>query len=145
MRPEDYEGEDFVFIVGSPRSGTTVAAETLSAHPDVAYLYEPYYLWNYQSGSGVDDERSAAHADDSTVAFVRRHCHTFWKQSGARYVVEQSPEESLMLPLIARTLPKARYIHAIRDGYDCVRSIASEWNRRAESVESRNPMEAGAG
>jgi hypothetical protein len=144
MRPADYEGEHYIFIVGSPRSGTTVTAETLSAHPDVAYLYEPYYLWNYRSGSGTDDQRSAAHATDETRAFVRRHCHAFWKRSGAQYVVEQSPEESLMLPLIQRTLPKARFIHAIRDGYDCVRSIAHEWHRRAKSVESRSPLEASA-
>ena len=144
MKPSEYMGDDYIFIVGSPRSGTTVTAETLSAHPDIAYLYEPYYLWNYRSGSGVDDERSAAQASDSTISFVRRHCHAFWKQSGARFVVEQSPEESLMLPLIQLTLPKARFIHAIRNGYDCVQSIAREWDRRARSVEKRNPLEAGA-
>lgn len=142
MKPSDYEGEHYIFIVGSPRSGTTVTAETLSEHPDIAYLYEPYYLWNYRSGSGIDDERNSGHASDSTVAFVRRHCHAFWKQSGAKYVVEQSPEESLMLPLIRLTLPKARFIHAIRNGYDCVHSIAREWDRRARSVEKRNPIEA---
>ena len=144
MKPSDYQGEHYIFIVGSPRSGTTVTAEALSAHPEIAYLYEPYYLWNYRSGSGADDQRSAAHASDATVSFVRQHCHAFWKRSGARFVVEQSPEESLMIPLIRRTLPRARFIHAVRNGYDCVDSIAREWDRRARSVEKRSPFEAGA-
>ncbi len=138
--PDAYEGEHFVFIVGSPRSGTTIAAETLSRHPDIAYLYEPYYLWNHHSGSGIDDERRASDADRATVSFVRRHCHFFWRRSGASFVVEQSAGESLMLPLIQRSLPKARFLHMIRDGYDCVRSIAEEWQQRAELVQARNPV-----
>lgn len=138
--PDTYEGEHFVFIVGSPRSGTTIAAETLSRHPRIAHLYEPYYLWNHGSGSGDDDERSASDADDATLSFIRRQCHYFWQRSGASFVVEQSPEESLMLPLIRRTLPKARFIHMVRDGYDCIHSIAEQWQRRAELVQSRNPI-----
>ena len=135
-----YEGEHFVFIVGSPRSGTTIAAETLARHPELAYLYEPYYLWNRGSGSGDDDERGASDLDEATVAFIREACHGFWQRSGARFVVEQSPEESLMLPLMRRVLPRARFVHLVRDGYDCIRSIAEEWRRREDLVAGRNPF-----
>ena len=138
--PDAYQGEHFVFIVGSPRSGTTITAETLSRHPDIVYFYEPYYLWKHGSGNGLDDELSPSDVDDATLSFIRRHCHHFWKRSGARFVIEQSPEESLMLPLLQCALPRARFIHMIRDGYDCIRSITVEWQKRAELVQSRNPV-----
>ena len=138
--PDAYQGEHFVFIVGSPRSGTTITAETLSRHPDIVYFYEPYYLWKHGSGNGLDDELNPSDVDDATFSFIRRHCHQFWKRSGARFVIEQSPEESLMVPLLRRALPKARFIHMVRDGYDCIRSITVEWQKRAELVQSRNPV-----
>ena len=124
-----YEGEHFVFIVGSPRSGTTIAAETLARHPELAYLYEPYYLWNRGSGSGDDDERGASDLDEATVAFIREACHGFWQRSGARFVVEQSPEESLMLPLMRRVLPRARFVHLVRDGRDAAVSCWFHYKR----------------
>jgi len=33
------------FIIGSPRSGTTILENILHCHPHIAELYEPYYLW----------------------------------------------------------------------------------------------------
>ena len=138
--PEAYEGEHFVFIVGSPRSGTTITAETLSRHPDIAYLYEPYYLWKQGTDNSEDDELKASDCDDASVSLIRRYCHHFWRRSGVSFIVEQSPEESLMVPLLQRILPRARFIHMIRDGYDCIRSIGVEWQRRAELVQSRNPL-----
>ena len=138
--PDQYEGEHFVFIVGSPRSGTTITAETLSRHPDIAYLYEPYYLWKQGTDNSEDDELKASDCDDASVSLIRRYCHHFWRRSGVSFIVEQSPEESLMVPLLQRILPRARFIHMIRDGYDCIRSIGVEWQRRAELVQSRNPL-----
>ena len=137
--PATYQGEHYVFIVGSPRSGTTITAETLARHPEIVYFYEPYYLWKHGTGTGIDDELAPEAIDDRTLSFIRRHCHYFWQRSGSRFVVEQSPEESLMVPLLQHILPKARFIHMVRNGYDCIRSIAVEWEKRKELVQSRNP------
>jgi hypothetical protein len=36
----------FVFIVGSPRSGTTIFGELLDKHPQLSQWYEPYFVWD---------------------------------------------------------------------------------------------------
>lgn len=141
MPEHEYMGEHFVFIVGSPRSGTTVTAEELAKHPDIGYFYEPYYMWNYISGSGEDDASGEEGATPEAINFIRRNALAFQQKCGTRFVIEQSPEESLKLDLIKKVLPKARYIHLVRDGYDCVTSIANEWEKRSQSVKQKNPAE----
>src|SRR5438105_529458 len=42
--PPEWSGEDVVFLVGQPKSGTTIVARLLGAHPDVAYWEEPALL-----------------------------------------------------------------------------------------------------
>ena len=65
----------------------------------------------------------------------------FANYSGARIILEQSPEESLKLPLIKAALPNARFIHLVRDGYDCIASIMREWEKRQQLVAKNNPLE----
>jgi len=131
----------YVFVVGSPRSGTTILSEVLGRHPDVADFYEPYYIWDHRIGSGEDDVRTAAMADAATCAFVRREFELFAKKSRKSVVVEKSPETCFRVPYVHSVFPEAKWIHIIRDGRDSVESIYRETLKRKRMVQQRDLKE----
>lgn len=128
----------YVFVIGSPRSGTTILAEVLGRHPDIADIYEPYFIWDYRTGSGSDDERTEAMADAATRAFIRREFELFANKSQQSVVVEKSPENCFRVPYVRAVFPEAKWIHIIRDGRDCVESIYRESEKRKQIVQQRN-------
>ena len=131
----------YVFVVGSPRSGTTILSEVLGRHPDVADFYEPYYVWDRRIGSREDDVRTASMADPETRRFVRREFDLFARKSHKQVVVEKSPENCFRVPYVRAVFPEAKWIHIIRDGRDCVESIYRETLKRQRMVQQRDLKE----
>jgi tetratricopeptide (TPR) repeat protein len=113
-----YGSDEPIFIVGMPRSGTTLVERILSSHPEV---YAAGELMNF----GVQVERLApegipARLDPTLVAHVHR---MDWQRLGLRYVdstrpqtalkprfIDKLPHNFLYLGLIAKALPKAKII-----------------------------------
>ncbi len=122
------------FIVGSGRSGTTLLGALLAAHPDIAYVFEPWHLWtainpltdsnNFHEQINALCIMDGSHWDESQTArfdsLIRR-----WKRSrGSRVVVEKSPINAMRIGYLEMLAPGSRYIHIARDGGDVARSIA---------------------
>lgn len=110
-----------IFIVGMPRSGTTLLESAICAHPDVDGAGEvpamPFYLdeflgWAATTGHGFD-----AFPRDGAVqwrAGFFDQCKRFgW--SGAAYVTDKQPSNFLAVGMIARLFPRARIIQIRRD------------------------------
>jgi hypothetical protein len=124
----------FVFIVGSPRSGTTLLGEILDRHPDISQWYEPYFVWDRHFRLASDDERTAADVTPRVFKQIFSDFSSFYKRTGSRIVVDKSPRNSLKIPFIVKIFPEARFIHIIRDGRDATLSIHKEWLRRQSVV-----------
>lgn len=117
-----------VFVVGFPRSGTTLLGQVLGAHPQVTTLDELETLG--ESGvaflSGEAGLARLAHAPDSELAPFR---DAYWRRMGAmgltlagRTLVDKLPMNTLGLPLIARLFPAAKVVFVRRDPRDVVLS-----------------------
>ena len=121
-----------VFIVGLPRSGTTLTEQIIAAHPlahgagelpDLARLAvnlvaddeEPW-----QAAGRIDDVRSRVAAGVYLDAARSRASQT------ALRVTDKSPLNFFHLALVAVTLPGARIIHCRRDERDNALSIWGE-------------------
>lgn len=140
----------FIFIIGSPRSGTTWLHRMIEQHPGVATAPAELTLFS----------RYLAPADDG-YSLERRHMDRGdWKQglpllfdqsefdAGLREIIEavygrvlalnpqasvivdKHPKYTYHLPLIERLVPDARFIHVLRDGRDVVVSMLSARKRR---------------
>ena len=125
----------FVFIVGSPRSGTTVLGEILDKHRDISQWYEPYFVWDRYFRNLPDDERVAEEATAKIVKQISSDFINYRKKTGSRIVVDKSPRNSLKISFIRKIFPEARFIHIIRDGRDVTLSIQKEWLRRRNIVQ----------
>ena len=126
--------DPFVFIVGSPRSGTTVLGEILDRHESISQWYEPYFIWDHHFRLAAHDERTAEDATPAVAHQIASDFYDYHRKSNCRFVVDKSPRNSLKIPFIRKIFPQARFIHIIRDGRDTTLSIHKEWRRRQNVV-----------
>ena len=117
------------FILGFPRSGTTLLEKSLAGHPDVVTLPEIDLLTKAGAELLKSDEglRRLAKLDS---AELERYRNAYWGSvaeitktpPGDRLIVDKLPLHTLALPLISRLFPNARIIFAVRDPRDVVLS-----------------------
>ncbi|MBL7965260.1 MAG: sulfotransferase [Flavobacteriales bacterium] len=144
----------FLFVVGAPRSGTTWVHNLLAAHPQVAglpgveltlfsrYLAVPVSHFRRERAD-IDAGRwnqglAAVWSDDQFAAHVRNFLSEVYdpiaaRKPGATHVVDKHPNHVRHMSLIAEWLPKARFIHVIRDGREVAVSMMSVNRRKGHS------------
>jgi tetratricopeptide (TPR) repeat protein len=117
-----------VFLVGFPRSGTTLLEQVLASHPDIVTLEERLFLKPAEDEYMVDPEGISrlARAPDAALAPYR---NMYWRDVADRGIdargkilVDKLPLGSLLLPLFGKIFPGSRILFALRDPRDVVLS-----------------------
>jgi Flp pilus assembly protein TadD len=115
-----------VFLVGFPRSGTTLLERVLSSRPEVLAIEERETLADpvreFMAGpAGLDRLSRIGGAD---LAAQR---DAYWRNLGAsvgdpagKLVIDKLPLNTVKLPLIAKLFPDAKVLFAVRDPRDVV-------------------------
>jgi tetratricopeptide (TPR) repeat protein len=117
------ETERPVFVVGMPRSGTTLVEQILSSHPRVFGAGELQLARNafraipQITGRGGLPHESLGQLDpDAFAVLARRHIDALAdRNESADRVVDKMPENTLYLGLLAALFPGAKFIHCRRD------------------------------
>ncbi|HEX3951235.1 MAG TPA: sulfotransferase [Steroidobacteraceae bacterium] len=116
------------FLLGFPRTGTTLVEVVLDGNPRVASLEEHELL-----ADGVlafmrepVDFTALARADTATLEALRA---TYWRRVrsagvdvAGKVFVDKHPLNTLKLPLIAKLFPSAKILFALRDPRDVILS-----------------------
>jgi tetratricopeptide (TPR) repeat protein len=120
--------ETHVFLVGFPRSGTTLLEQVLAAHPDVESLEERDSLAGAMAEFILPPDglhRLAALDGDA----LSRFRDAYWSEARAAGVklnrqvfIDKLPLNALNWGLIAKLFPNARMLFALRDPRDVVLS-----------------------
>jgi hypothetical protein len=153
------------FIVGVPRSGTTLLRIMLDAHPRLAIPPETGFLsrlvrlpWLWPAGVGRRrllailmraqswpdfhlDARALAEALEAVKPFTLADgLRTFYRLYAARFNKslwgDKTPLYGRHACAIARLLPEARFIHVIRDGRDVALSLRTMWFTPSQRVDA---------
>lgn len=143
-----YLGEDLIFIISQPRSGSTLLQRVLSGHPDIQtsaetwLLLHPAYalresginteydskfaalgvtefLTNYSEGMEVYDEAIRQWANVIYSSVLRKH-----KKS---YFLDKTPRYFFIIPELYRLFPKAKFIFLIRNPLAVLNSLLSTY------------------
>jgi Sulfotransferase family len=151
----------FVFIVGCPRSGTTLLGRMVDAHPDIAVVNEGRFApdW-FERRRGLTAEghvtpelidRLLDHPPFKSVSVTREqltrlldhdgrvHYADFvagvfdlhGRAHGKRLVGDKTPHYVRSLRTLHALWPAARIVHLIRDGRDVSQSVLA-WRKVAE-------------
>lgn len=120
-----------VFIVGMPRSGTTLVEQILASHPDVHAAGELYDLDRIARGLAGDSGAFPEIVADLTAARLRELGTAYLgglkvEKPAALRVTDKMPWNFRFLGLIRLILPNARIIHIRRDPIDTCLSCFSK-------------------
>ncbi|MDH4320517.1 MAG: sulfotransferase [Desulfobulbaceae bacterium] len=114
-----------VFIVGMPRSGTTLIEHILASHPSVYGAGELIDLHEviHAAPGAIKGQPFTAWAprltDAELAAMGDRYLQRVWRlRPEARYITDKMPANFFYIGLLRRMLPGARIIHAVRDPMD---------------------------
>jgi tetratricopeptide (TPR) repeat protein len=121
-----FKGPIPIFIVGMPRSGTTLLERVLGNHSQVTpagELADFSRQWRWvadQHGQKLLDEalvRAAAETDFAEVG--RRYLEqTQWRAGDRPYYVDKLPPNYMLAGFIRRALPQAKIVHMTREPMD---------------------------
>jgi hypothetical protein len=123
--------ERLVFVVGSPRSGTTITASLLGSLPGFVDLDE-VQPWKAAIPSLMESPVDEAAVRLRTILERVRRLGL----AGGLRGVEQTPETSFVLAAALQAYPSATAVHVIRDGRDVVTSLLERgWLNAARTGE----------
>lgn len=138
----------FLFIVGAPRSGTTWLHRLLAGHPDVAALEVELSLLKYLGDWEVRFQREKRllgegrskhglpllYSEEEFLAGSRQlaelgYARAFQDQVKSSHILDKHPGYAFHIPTITRLIPHCKVIHIIRDGREVAVSMMSAARR----------------
>jgi len=124
--PADPHVAGHVFLVGFPRSGTTLLEQTLAGNANVVTSEERSLLGDTVIdfvGSLAGLDRFAA-LEQPALQRLRDAYWTAARQAGLKFngkvFIDKLPLNTVLLPVIARLFPRAKILFALRDPRDVV-------------------------
>lgn len=140
----------FVFVVGCPRSGTTLLQRMLDNHPELAVAHDSHFIPLAIKNESVDvdppltpelvtwvttyrrfhrlklsegEVAEAASRSATYSEFVGALYAAYARAHGKRLAGEKTPDYVRHVPRLHALFPSARFIHIIRDGRDVALSV----------------------
>ncbi len=140
-----------VFVIGMPRSGTTLVEQILASHPQVfgagelPFVHRSLLRLPAELGLGVDAKGTIEElkyleqlTPSAAQACARWYLDRIRELDGvAERVVDKAPENYLLLGWVVTMFPKARIIHCRRDLRDVALSC---WMTEFRAVNWANDM-----
>lgn len=145
---------DPIFILGVPRSGTTLLRILLDSHPNIAcgpespwlartdisiknlYQFMAHNQFGFVENFGVNIEQLR----QETADYINRLYLAYAANRGKSRWAEKTPDHCLEIPFLAEIFPDAYFIHIVRDGRDvaCSTSTLSEERRSISDWHTNN-------
>jgi tetratricopeptide (TPR) repeat protein len=131
-KPEDFKDNSWapVFLVGFPRSGTTMTEQVLAAHSQIMTLSEVPYLdnirleWARIVGAKPDLGLMVDQLNVDIIMHLRKSYREKAEAdqeipTGSKIVIDKVPLNIINIGLINLIFPEAKIIVALRDPRDC--------------------------
>ena len=148
---EREQGDNLIFVLGLPRTGTTLLRKILDSHSEVYAPAETWFLLpllNLWVGKGSAEgylpsqAAAAVHghvSEEQFLACSRAFAARFYaanQPAGVRYFVDKTPLYVNLIGTLPRLFPKARFLVITRDPRGTV------WSRHTwKHITSRDPEE----
>lgn len=131
-----------IIVLGAPRSGTSLVASLLGAHPDLALVGEPRLVWRY-GNDGRSDELGPEHATPVVIDHIHRHFAAAVVDRGGQRLVEKTPANAVRPRFVDAVFPDAQFVHVTRNGWGAVASMREFWERRGAGLDAKQVAKLG--
>ena len=101
-----------IFILGMPRSGTTLIEQIISCHSQVLGAGELDYL--SVLGADIIEQKVAINSSNLVSIREKYFDSTNRLSTGYKYITDKQPQNFLYIALIAAAFPEAKIIHVTR-------------------------------
>lgn len=130
------------FLLGNPRSGTTLLAHLLQQHPDITAPPEPWLMLALEAFGRVDHRHPAGASliqvaaceflgriDRISVsrAFADAAYSQYLAAAGKRTLIDKAPRYWMVLDYLHSLYPEAPHILLLRNPYAIAASLKSTW------------------
>jgi tetratricopeptide (TPR) repeat protein len=109
-----------VFVVGVPRSGSTLLAQQLARHPQVFHRGELPWLPALAARLDADKPNYRRQLQEAAQSYLAQ---LYQDDSDARWFIDKQPHNFLHVDVIVSMFPQARIIHCHRNARDCALSM----------------------
>ncbi|WP_155950961.1 sulfotransferase family protein [Rhodanobacter sp. OR87] len=123
----EFAGPMPIFIVGMPRSGSTLLDQMLSSHSQVIsageipdFQHQLHWMADVapRSAQGMQKAIERSAGMDFAELGARYLQQTQWRAHGHRFYIDKLPINVRMVPFIRRALPRAPILHLAREPMD---------------------------
>jgi hypothetical protein len=121
-----------IFVLGAPRSGTSLLQSVLAAHDRLFSIPGETGLFSRQNiftrrhlGLSWAENRALFDESRDLVDFFDRAVRLLESKNEGSTFVEKTPQHVLRLGFLLRRFPRASFLHVARDGRDCLVSARS--------------------
>lgn len=129
-------GQNLIFLISQPRSGSTLLQRILGSHPDIHTVSEPWVMLHPLYAlrhDGHQAEYNAHEALNASKHFLqelpggeheyiegvrRMYSYLYGRaqvSSGKRYFLDKTPRYYLIMPELYRTFPEAHFVILLRN------------------------------
>ena len=124
--PSTISQQSVVFVVGAPRSGTTLLQRVLASHSALfstdgetgVFSARNIFARDHFELSHEENLRLFAESKD-IVDFFARGVAILEEANGSGIFVEKTPQHVRRLRFLTQHFPASKFIHIVRDGRDC--------------------------
>lgn len=115
-----------IFMIGCPRSGTSIVAKMLGIHPNLAHwseavqVWDPEYYNNNNSKNHIWDQTDLTEHDKLRI---KATFHLYQIIHVKSRFLNKHPRNSLRIKYIQEIFPDCRFIHVIRNPIAIVESL----------------------
>lgn len=142
-------GENLVFLLGLPRSGTTLLSVMLDNHPQAVSPPEPWIMLALRQLGRVDARHPANSqvlgaavrrfaGDDGLIRAARAAAAALYGEhlaaAGKSRFVDKTPRYLLIPEYLRRVFPRARFLWLLRDPFDVAASYRSTWGMNLPDI-----------
>ena len=142
--PVDQRANPFVFVVGCPRSGTTLLQRMLDSHPQLTVANDTHFITRAAKTVLRDDPNPSLSPelvsavknyrriyrlglDENAIDLAAENCRTYAEFISYLYALrgqmkmkplsgEKTPDYCRQMPVLRTLFPDSRFVHIIRDG-----------------------------
>jgi tetratricopeptide (TPR) repeat protein len=122
------ENDNLVFLLGFPRTGTTLLDTILMGHPDITVLEEaPMAEKMVENFKGLGTPEDCFNLNKADLIELRKLYkieleEQLGQNNKGKLIIDKHPLNTRYIPLLHHTFPSAKFIVALRHPCDCVLS-----------------------